>query len=103
MPAPVHVAEPTPERVVETVVAAVVAESRPPVAAERAVEAAVRPEPPRLSPQEYLATAGLQMVETKARIAPAQQPTEDERLGRPRRQRSESAAEEPLVQVETRK
>jgi hypothetical protein len=56
-----------------------------------------------LNPQEYLATAGLQMVETKAGAAAAQPPAEDTKLGRPRRQRSEASAEEPLVQVETRK
>jgi hypothetical protein len=78
-----------------------VAESRPPV--ERAPEAAVHPEPPRVNPKEYLATAGLQMVETKPGAAAVPPPVEDAKLGRPRRQRSDAPAEEPLVQIETRK
>jgi hypothetical protein len=63
----------------------------------------VRPEPPRLDREQILSTAGLQLVETKAGAAPAPAPADDLRLGRPRRQRSETPAEEPLVQIETRK
>jgi hypothetical protein len=101
MPAPVHVVEPRPVPVAETYAAAPVAESRPPV--ERAPEAAVHAEPPRVNPKEYLATAGLQMVETKPGAAAVPPPVEDAKLGRPRRQRSEAPAEEPLVQIETHK
>jgi hypothetical protein len=60
----------------------------------------MRPQTPRLDPQEYLASAGLQMVETKSATAHAPLAEEAVKLGRPRRQR-ETVAEEPLVQVET--
>lgn len=79
------------------------AESQPPEAFVPAVEAAVRPEQPRFDRQQVLSTAGLQLVETKAGAVAAPGPAEDARLGRPRRQRSEAPAEEPLVQIETRK
>jgi hypothetical protein len=78
-------------------------ESRPPEPAAPVVEAAVRPEQPRFDRQQVLSTAGLQLVETKAGAVAAPVPAEDVRLGRPRRQRSEAPAEEPLVQIETRK
>jgi ribonuclease E len=58
----------------------------------------------RIEPKEYLQSAGLQMVETKAGSAVAPLPDEEPvKLGRPRRERSRPAAEESLVQVETRK
>jgi ribonuclease E len=76
------------------------AEERP-AARPEPVESAVRPEPPRVNPQEYLAGAGLQMVETKAGAAHAPVPDEEVKLGRPRRERA-AVADEPLVQVETR-
>ena len=79
-------------------------ETAVPVFTAPAVEAAVRPEPPRLDPKKYLESAGLQMVETKAgSVAVQTAAPEEAKLGRPRRQRSEAPAEEPLVQVETRK
>jgi len=78
-------------------------ESRPPEAAVPVAEPAVRPEPPRFDRQQVLSTAGLQLVETKAGAAAVPVPAEDLTLGRPRRQRSEAPAEEPLVQIETRK
>ena len=60
-------------------------------------------EAPRIDPREYLQSAGLQMVETRAdsprAAAPAEEPI---KLGRPRRERPQAGAEE-LVQVETRK
>jgi hypothetical protein len=81
-----------------------IAESRQPEAAAPVVEAAARPEQPRFDRQQVLSTAGLQLVETKAGAAAVPVPAEDVALGRPRRQRSEApAAEEPLVQIETRK
>jgi len=103
VPAPLHVAEPRPVPVAEAVVPAPLAETRPPEATVPVVEAAVRPEPPRFDRQQVLSTAGLQLVETKAGAAAVPVPAEDVTLGRPRRQRSEAPAEEPLVQIETRK
>jgi hypothetical protein len=67
------------------------------------VEPAVRVEQPRFDRQQVLSTAGLQLVETKAGAAAVPVPAEDVALGRPRRQRSEAPAAEPLVQIETRK
>jgi ribonuclease E len=92
-------------------------ESRPMPAAEQPAAAVVaevrelprRPEPapqieaPRIDPKEYLQSAGLQMVETRADAARATEVAEEPvKLGRPRRERAPVAAEE-LVQVETRK
>ena len=76
--------------------------SAPPPPVQVHAEAAVRPEPARVDPQEYLASTGLQMVETKGGAAHAPVAEEPVKLGRPRRQR-EVPADEPLVQVETQK
>ena len=103
VPAAIPVAEPRPAPVAESLMPAPLAESQPPEAFVPAVEAAVRPEQPRFDRQQVLSTAGLQLVETKAGAVAAPGPAEDARLGRPRRQRSEAPAEEPLVQIETRK
>ena len=64
-----------------------------------------RMEAPRaVDAKELLAEAGLQMVETRAGAAQATVPEEEPaKLGRARRERPQAAAEEPLVQVETRK
>ncbi len=67
-----------------------------------------RPEPapaaPPLDLKEYLASSGLQMVETDASKARTPQPEpEPVKLGRPRRERPAAPAEQTLVQVETRK
>jgi ribonuclease E len=62
-----------------------------------------QPVPVRVDPREILESAGLQMVETNP--AKARQPTpeaEPVQLGRPRREKPRTAAEEPLVQVETK-
>ena len=91
-----------PPAVVERAEPVAIAEERhAPAPAPAPVVAAPRPEAPRLDRQEVLATAGLQMVETRGGSAPPPV-EEDMKLGRPRKQRS-ATAEEPLVQVETRK
>jgi ribonuclease E len=60
--------------------------------------------PADLDLKEYLASSGLQMVETDASKARVPQPEpEPEKLGRPRRERPAAPVEETLVQVETRK
>jgi hypothetical protein len=70
----------------------------------RRPEPAPRIETPRIDPKEYLSGAGLQMVETRSDAAPASAPTEESvRIGRARPERTRSAAEEALVQIETRK
>ena len=99
-----QVEAPKPAPVVERAEPVVAAQELPPEPAPQIhAEAAVRPEPaPRVDPQEYLAGAGLQMVETKSGSAQPSAAAEPVKLGRPRRQR-EAAAEEPLVQVETQK
>lgn len=102
-PAPTPFAEPQPALAAEVAAPAPVAESRPAIPVEPAMQAPMPPEPQRFDRQEYLATAGLQMVETKAGAAAAPEPVADMKLGRPRRQRSEAPAEESLVQIETRK
>jgi ribonuclease E len=69
----------------------------------RRPERAPQIEAPRIDPSEYLQSAGLQMVETRADAPRTAEPAEEPiRLGRPRRERPHAAAEE-LVQVETRK
>jgi len=66
--------------------------------------AAAPPEAPRVDTREMLESAGLQMVETRAdRTSPPVPPEESVPLGRPRREPSRPAADEPLVQIETRK
>ena len=64
-----------------------------------------RVEVPRVDAREFLSGAGLQMVETNpSKLSqPAPEP-EPVTLGRPRRERPQqpAAAEEALVQVETR-
>ena len=67
---------------------------------------ALRVEAPRVDVQELLSGAGLQMVETNAsKIRQPESEAEEVKLGRPRRERpaAPAAAEETLVQVETRK
>jgi len=79
------------------------AEPRP--AMTQAVEArpAPQPEAPRVDTRAMLEGAGLQMVETRSDRAPATPPAEEPvQLGRPRRERPRAAAEEQLVQVETK-
>jgi ribonuclease E len=62
-----------------------------------------QPEAPRVDTREMLESAGLQMVETRAdRVSPVAQAEESVPLGRPRRERPRPAAEEQLVQVETK-
>jgi hypothetical protein len=69
----------------------------------RRPEPAPRIEAPRIDPKEYLQGAGLQMVETRSDAARAAEIAEEPlKLGRPRRERPQVAAEE-LVQVETHK
>ena len=64
---------------------------------------APRVEAPRVDPKEYLAPAGLQMVETSpTKSRPAEIEPEPQPLGRPRRERPR-VAEEELVQIETKK
>jgi len=54
--------------------------------------------------REYLASAGLQMVETRPGSVPMrEQEAETAKLGRARRPRSAAPVEEELVQIETRK
>jgi len=55
---------------------------------------------PQIDAREALASAGLQIVETRKAAAPMPEP-EPERLGRPRRERPAAPSEE-MVQVETR-
>jgi hypothetical protein len=65
---------------------------------------APRIEAPRIDPKEYLSGAGLQMVETRSDAARVSEPVkEPATIGRPRHERTRSAAEEALVQIETRK
>ena len=60
-------------------------------------------EMPAFDPREYVASAGLQLVETRSGAAHAAVPElEAVKLGRPRREHPRLAAEEALVQVETR-
>jgi hypothetical protein len=64
-----------------------------------------QPQPARIDPREVLESAGLQMVETRPDRVPAVPPEpEPVVLGRPRRERARGAeaADEPLVQVETK-
>jgi ribonuclease E len=64
-----------------------------------------QPQTARIDPREVLESAGLQMVETRPDRVPATPPEpESVVLGRPRRERprSQEAANEPLVQVETK-
>lgn len=90
-PAPAPAAEPAPAPV------AAPATPPPPPPAPQA-------EAVRIDPKEYLQSADLQMVETRAGSAAAPAPEEETlKLGRPRRERPRQAAEESLVQVETRK
>jgi hypothetical protein len=75
-----------------------------PAAQPRFEEAAPGAGTPPVDPSEYLASAGLQMVETKPGIAPMRVPeAETVQPGRPRRERSPAPAQEELVQIETRK
>ena len=62
-------------------------------------------EAPKVDARELLTSAGLQMVETdRSKVKPvAPAPIEEVKLGRPRRERPKTAAEEAeLLQVETR-
>jgi ribonuclease E len=111
-PAPLPVERPAPESRPAPVL---VQQGAIQEAAPEAGEAPLRPEPapqieaprieaPRIDPQEYLSGAGLQMVETRSDAARASEPVEEPvKIGRPRHERTRSAAEEALVQVETHK
>ena len=60
-------------------------------------------EAPRVDTREMLESAGLQMVETRADRVPAAPAAEEPvQLGRPRRERPRQAADEQLVQIETK-
>lgn len=76
---------------------------QPQAVPERAMPAAV-PAIAKVDAREALASAGLQMVETRPERVPAALPEpETVPLGRPRRERPRpEAGEEPLVQVETK-
>jgi ribonuclease E len=66
-------------------------------------EPAPAPTPVRVDPKGILESAGLQMVETNPnKVQPAAPEPEPVQLGRPRREKPRPAAEEPLVQVETK-
>jgi len=72
--------------------------------APRPEEITPRVEAVQVDPREYLASTGLQMVETKPSATTIREPeAEAVKLGRPRRERPRVAEEEALVQVETRK
>lgn len=58
----------------------------------------------RFDPKAYVASAGLQIIETRVGAAqPAVVEEEPMRLGRPRRERPKPSADEALVQIETHK
>ena len=79
------------------------AQPRPQPAPERAMPPAA-PAMAKVDARAALESAGLQMVETRRDRVPAALPEpEAAPLGRPRRERPRSVAEEvPLVQVETK-
>lgn len=82
----------------------VVAEAAPaPIPVPAREPSAVAPvEAPAFDPKEYVASAGLQLVETRSGAAhPIEPEVEVVKLGRPRRERPRQAADESLVQVET--
>ena len=59
---------------------------------------------PVFDAKEYVASAGLQLVETRSGVArPVEPAAEVVKLGRPRRERPRPATDESLVQVETQK
>jgi len=68
-------------------------------------EEPVRREEPRIDSKALLESSGLVMIETDRSKAPVAAPAEEpQNLGRPRRERPKTAAqEEDLQQVETRK
>jgi len=71
---------------------------------EPAPEPAPVIEAPRVDPKKYLASAGLQMVETdSSKVRQPEADREAVKFGRPRREHAPAPAEEALVQVETRK
>jgi ribonuclease E len=89
----------------EPVIAAPQPEEPRPVAAAQPAEPRpmAQPEAPRVDTRAMLESAGLQMVETRPDRVPATPPAEEPvQLGRPRRERTRPAAEEQLVQVETK-
>ena len=96
---------PAPEPARELAAATAAPEPAVPVApAPQPEEVKPRIEAVQIDPKEFLASAGLQMIETKpAAAAAGPRETEVVKLGRPRRERPRTAAEEALVQVETRK
>jgi hypothetical protein len=74
------------------------------VAPAQESKAATPLEAPAIDPREYIASVGLQLVETRSDAVRAVEPeVETVKLGRPRRERPRTAAEESLVQVETQK
>jgi len=62
-----------------------------------------RPEQPKVDPKEALESSGLVMIETDRSKAPAAPVAEEpQHLGRPRRERPKTQADDaPLEQVET--
>ena len=96
---------PVDQRAAPAPTPASVAPEAPPIApAQPAAEAGVRTQARSFDRGEFLASAGLQMVETRhdAIAPPSAAEEEAARLGRPRRTKP-AAPEESLVQVETRK
>jgi ribonuclease E len=72
--------------------------------AQPAPRPAPQPQVPSFDSKELLDTTGLQMVETdRSKSRPAAPEPEPQPQGRPRRERPAPQAEEPLVQIETRK
>jgi hypothetical protein len=63
-----------------------------------------RQEAPKVDARELLSSTGLQMVETdRSKAAPVPVQQDEIKLGRPRRERPKSSADEgELLQVETR-
>lgn len=102
--APAAVKAPVLAEAVVFTEAPVVAEAAPaPTPAPAREPSAVAPiTAPVFDPKEYVASVGLQLVETRGGAAhPAEPEVEAVKLGRPRRERPRQAADESLVQVET--
>jgi len=81
-----------------------VAVPAPRPAPEPRVVAQPQAQAPAFDPREYIASEGLQLVETRGGALPSAEPElETVTLGRPRRERPRTAADEALVQIETQK
>ncbi len=105
-PAPVAAERPVAIEVPAAVEApAVVAEAPAIAPASKPVPRVVaQPEPPAFDPKEYIASTGLQLVETRREAIAATEPEpEVVKLGRQRRERPRAVGDEALVQVETQK